>query len=80
MRQIETGPRQVMEYDHKGQLIHVVTAYEIRTDSWPFHVYVGPRVDQLRKVGGIGESASRNEAFELGFVVGRLFIDDPTPD
>ena len=79
MRQIETEHRQVMEYDHNGQLIHVVTGYDIRTDGWPFHVYAGPRRDQLRKVGGVGEASSMNEAFDLGYQAGRLFLDSVSP-
>ncbi|WP_207000634.1 hypothetical protein [Trinickia mobilis] len=75
MRQIETGPRQVAEDDYKDQLIHVITAYEIRSESWPFHVYVGTREKGMRKVGGVGESQSMNEAFQLGFEAGRMFID-----
>jgi hypothetical protein len=75
MRQIETGIRNVMEYDYQGQLVQVITAYEIRSDSWPFHVRVGARADALRRVGGVGEAQSMNEAFELGFHAARLFID-----
>ena len=52
MRRIETGYRQVMEYDHKNRLVHVVTAYEIRSDSWPFHVYVGTREGLLASRSG----------------------------
>jgi hypothetical protein len=75
MRRIETGYRQVMEYDHKNRLVHVVTAYEIRSDSWPFHVYVGTRGDQMHKVGSVGEARTMNEAFNRGFQAGRMFID-----
>jgi hypothetical protein len=51
--------------------------YEIRSDSWPFHVYIGKRTE-MRKIGAVGESRSMKEAFELGFEVGRLFIDCTT--
>ncbi|MFM0163913.1 hypothetical protein PQR39_26300 [Paraburkholderia sediminicola] len=74
-RQIENSHRQVMEDDYRDHLIHVVTGYEIRSDKWPFHVYVGLRIVDMHKIGSVGEADSIVEAYEKGFEAGRMFID-----
>jgi hypothetical protein len=75
-RQIETGVRNVQEDDYKGRRIEVITGYEIRSNKWPIHVFVGKTDKSMRKIDRQWLADSQNEAFDAGFRIGETAIDE----
>ena len=72
-RQVETGPRNVMEDGYHGYRIHVVSSYSVVTDDYPFHVYIWP-LGQDGRVNGPRErllqAPGRADRIEEAFVAG----------
>ncbi|TGN96924.1 hypothetical protein [Burkholderia sp. USMB20] len=68
--QTETGVRNVQTDTYKGRTIEVVTGYEIRSDKWPFHVYIDGH-----KVVGQFIADRMDEAFDGGFQIAESEID-----
>jgi hypothetical protein len=73
--QTETGIRNVQYDTYNGYRIEVVTGYEIGSDKWPIHIYVGRPDSAMQKIVGEWCADSQAEAFDHGFAVGQSEID-----
>jgi len=73
--QTEAGIRNVQYDIYKGRRIEVVTGYEIGSDKWPIHIYVGESANAMKKIAGQWRADSQAEAFDHGFAIGQSEID-----
>lgn len=81
--QVESGYRSVAVGDYEGFSARVVTGWEVRSDKYLVHLYIGKRdeagqdVGEFKKIDAtdlFGHSA--DEAFKLGFILAAHTIDE----